>query len=126
VTVTVGRVVSPAAPAPLPDTSLETLSPSALTLTFTLDVPVTVGVKRTVTTWVAPCPTRLNELPDTMLNGALVDTVPATAPARVFDTVMVRSATLPRFTVPKLTVPAGLTPKLSCATALATLEQELS
>src|SRR6266545_4058096 len=46
---TVGRVVSGPTPMPVPVTSRETLSPSALTLTFALAVPDVVGVKRTVT-----------------------------------------------------------------------------
>jgi len=67
----------------------------------------------------------VNELPDTMLKGADVDTVPETVPARVFDTVRIRSATLPRFTLPKFTLPVGFTAKSICATALAAGEQAL-
>src|SRR5512145_1115897 len=73
-------------PVPVPLTSRETLSPSAVKLTFTLAVADVVGVKRTVTVWVAPDAPRVNELPDTMLKGAEVNAVPETVPPRVFDT----------------------------------------
>jgi len=61
-----------------------------------------------------------------MLKGAATDTVPETVPPPVLDTVTVWFAELPRFTLPKLTVPVGLTEKSARATALATLEQALS
>jgi hypothetical protein len=78
-------------PVPVPVTSRETLSPSALKLTFTPAVADVVGLKRTVTVWVAPNPPRVNELPDTTLNGAEANAVPETVPPRVFETVKVRS-----------------------------------
>jgi hypothetical protein len=96
-------------PVPVPVPSRETRSPSALKLMFTLAVADTVGLKRTVTAWVAPSPTRLNELPDTMLKGAEVEAVPETVPPRVFETLKVRSTKLPTFTLPKFTVVVGLT-----------------
>jgi hypothetical protein len=43
----------------------------------------------------------------------------------VFDTEKVRSTKLPTFTLPKSTVVVGLTAKLICATAFATVEQAL-
>ncbi len=72
---------------PVPLAIREMISPSAAKLTFAEAVADVVGVKRTVTAWVAPSPTRLNGLPETMLKGAEVDTVPDTVPPPVFDTV---------------------------------------
>ena len=83
VMVTVGGVVS----VPLPVTIRAMVSPSAVKLIFAVAVAAVVGVKRTVTAWLAPSPTRLNGLPETMLKGAEVDRVPDTVPPPVFDTV---------------------------------------
>src|SRR5262245_41497415 len=74
-TVSVGPIGTP-----VPVTSLEIESPSAVKITFTLCVVRLVGVKRTVTVWVAPAVPRLNGLPDTMVNGAGTDAVPITPP----------------------------------------------
>jgi hypothetical protein len=54
-----------------------------------------------------------------MMRNAPVDVVavPDTVPPPVFWTVNVRSAELPTFTVPKFTVPVGLTAKSPRATA---------
>ena len=82
---TVGAVAS----APVPVTIRARVSPSAAKLTFAVAVAGVVGVKRTVTVWVVPSPTRLNGLPETMLNGAEVDAVPEIVPPTVFCTVMV-------------------------------------
>jgi hypothetical protein len=60
-----------------------------------------------------------------MLNGAEVDAAPEIVPPPVFETVKAWSAKPPIFTLPKLTVPVGLTAKSVRATALATLEQVL-
>jgi hypothetical protein len=120
----VGGVVSASA-APLPVATAELLPPFAVKLTVALAVAVVVGVKRTVTVWVAPTPPRVKGLPDTMLNGAEVDAAPETVPPPVFETVKTRSAKLPIFTLPKFTLPVGLTAKSVRATALATLEQAL-
>src|SRR6266850_2369084 len=68
---------------PMPVTSRESVSPSAVRLTFVLAVAAVVGANRTVTAWVAPSPTRVNGLPDTMLKGAGTDAVPVTVPLRV-------------------------------------------
>src|SRR5712691_9048103 len=104
----------------------EMVPPFATMLTFVVAVADVVGVKRTVSAWVAPTPTRLNALPEAMLKGAEVDADPETVPPPVFDAEKVRSAKLPRFTFPKFTVPVGLTAKSIRATALAGVEQALS
>jgi hypothetical protein len=111
---------------PVPVRRREMVSPEALKVRFTVVVTNAVGAKRTVTVCVAPAPTRVNELPDTMLKGAEVDTVPVRVWARVLVTVYVRVRTLPRFTLPKSTLPVGLTVKATCATAFATGEQLLA
>ena len=113
-------------PVPVPLRTCETRSPAALKLRSTLAVAAVVGAKRTVTVCVAPAPMRVNELPDAMLKGSEVDTVPETVPSRVLVTVKVRVTTLPRFTLPKFWLPVGLTVKATCATAFATGEQPLS
>jgi len=102
-----------------------TVSPSAVTVRFVLEVAALVGAKRTVTDCVAPAPVRVNEPPDTTLKGALTDAVPVTVPPRVFWIVKVCVAELPTGTPPKLTVPAGVTEKSICAVALALVEQAL-
>src|SRR3989442_15219044 len=104
----------------------EMVPPLAAKATFAVAVADVVGVKRTVTPRLAPTPTRVNSLPDTMLKGAEVDTVPETVPPPVFDTDTVRSAKLPRSTLPKFTVPVGLAAKSIRATALAGAAQALS
>jgi hypothetical protein len=110
---------------PVPVTEREIVSP-AVTLRFVLTAAVATGVKRNVTAWVAPAPTRVNGLPDTMLKGGEVDTLPETIPPRVFLTVKTWSAKLPMLTFAKLAVAIGLTEKLGCATAFAPIEQGLS
>ena len=121
---TVGGIVSGTMPVPV--RIRETVSPSALAVRFAVAVADVIGVKRTVTAWVAPKPTRLNGLPETTLKGAELDTVPDTVPPLVFDTVRTWSARAPKFTVPKFTVPVGLTAKPIRAVALAGAEQALS
>jgi len=121
VMVTVGVPAS----APMPDTTREAVSPLEVKVTFAVAVAVVVGVKRTVTVWGVFIPT-VNGLPDTMLKGAGTDAVPDTVPPTVFCTVKVRSATLPRFTLPKSVVMVGLTENVTRAAALATGEQALS
>src|SRR5437762_922773 len=81
----VGGVASPVTPVPV--ASREMISAPAAKLTFAEAVADEVGVKRTVTVWVAPTPTRLHGLPVTFLKGAEVETVPETVPPPVFDTV---------------------------------------
>src|SRR5437763_1590996 len=55
---------------PLPVTNRDIVSPSAVKLTFVLDSTALIGAKRTVTVAVAPVPTRVKGLPETMLKGA--------------------------------------------------------
>jgi hypothetical protein len=111
---------------PLPVASREIVSPSAVKLTLALAAAVLVGVKRTVTVWVAPTPDSVKGLPETMLNGAATEAVPVTVALRVPWTVKVCVAELPIVTLPKLTVVVGVTVKPACATALAAGEQALS
>src|SRR5438445_3340336 len=120
-TVRAGPVVPP-----VPVTNRVSVSPSALKLTFVLDSTALIGVKRTVTVAVAPAPTRVNGLPETMVNGAGTEAVPVMVPERVLWTVKVWVAKLPTLTLPKAVVPVGVTPISTCATALATEEHELS
>src|SRR2546422_28358 len=87
VMVMAGGVVSGPVPVRVPVAGREIVSPSAVKLRFVLTVADAVGVKRTVTAWVAPEPPRVNGLPDTMLKGAEADTLPETVPPRVFCTV---------------------------------------
>jgi len=121
--VTVGGVVSAAAT--LPVTVAEMVLPLAVKVRFVLTVVVVVGVNRTFTAWGAPAPLRVNGLPDAILKGAATDAAPETVPPPVLDTVKVCSAKLPRFTLPKFTVPVGLRANSARAMALAMLEQEL-
>ena len=81
--VTVGGGV----PIPVPLTVLEMVSPSVAKAILVIARAGVVGANRTLTTWLAPNPTSLNELPETMLNGADVDTAPEAVPPPVFDTV---------------------------------------
>src|SRR6266850_1600189 len=68
---------------PVPVTSRDTVSPSAVKPTFVLASAVLVGVKRTVTVAVAPLPTRVKGLPETMLKGAGTEAAPVIVPVRV-------------------------------------------
>jgi hypothetical protein len=113
-------------PTPVPVASRESVSPSAVKLTLVLAAAALVGVKRTVTVWVAPVPVRVKGLPETMLNGAATEAVPVTVPLRVPWIVKVCVAELPIVTLPKLTVVVGVTVKPACATALAAGEHPLS
>jgi len=108
---------------PIPVTEREVPSPSAVKLTFVVDVTSAVGVKRTVTS-VVPDPARVNALPDTMVKGAETDAVPETVPVRMFCTVKTCSKKLPMVTLPKLKV-LGVAESSSAAAAVATVEQAL-
>src|SRR5262249_29435051 len=110
--------VGPVRP-PVPVTTRDIESPSAVKVTFTLCVVKLVGAKRTVTVWVAPAALRLKGLPETMVNAAGTDAVPIT-PARLLWTVKLCSAKLPRLTLPKATVVVGVTLMSGIAVALAT------
>jgi len=120
---TLGAVVS-AAPAPLPVATTEIVSVPTVNVRVLLTVVGWTGVNRTVTTWFDPA--SVNGDPETTANGAPTAADPASEPPLVFDRVNVRSTELPRLTVPKFTVPVGLTAKSVRATALATPEQVLS
>ena len=112
--------------APVPVTSLDNVSPSAVKLTLALAAVVLVGVNFTVMVAVAPALVSVNGLPETMLNGAATDAVPVIVPPRVLCTVNVCVAELPMLTVPKFTVLVGVAVMSTCATALAAPEQALS
>jgi hypothetical protein len=74
---------------PMPATICEMVPPFAVKAMFALTVADTVGLKRTVTAWVAPTPTRVNAPPETTRNGVEVEAVPETVPPPVFCTVKV-------------------------------------
>jgi hypothetical protein len=75
--------VVPPVDTPVPVTRRDTVSPSAVKLTFVLAAAVLVGANRTVTVAVAPDPTRVKGLPETMLNGAPTEAAPVIVPLRV-------------------------------------------
>jgi len=75
--------VVPPVDTPVPVTSRDTVSPSAVKLTLVLAAAVLVGANRTVTVAVAPDPTRVKGLPETMLNGAPTEAAPVIVPLRV-------------------------------------------
>src|SRR2546426_9681166 len=89
-TVGVVSVPLPVPSVPRPLTIRRMLSASAAKLTFTVAVVDVVGVKRTVTAWLAPGP-RLNGVPETTLKGTEGDTAPETVFDPVFNTVKSRS-----------------------------------
>jgi len=68
---------------PVPVTNRDIVSPSALKVTFVLDSTALIGEKRTVTVAVAPVPTRVKGLPETMVKGAGTEAVPVMVPERV-------------------------------------------
>jgi hypothetical protein len=68
---------------PVPVTNRDSESPSALKLTFVLDSTALIGVNCTVTVAVAPMPTRVKGLPETMVKGAGTEAVPVMVPERV-------------------------------------------
>src|SRR3989441_10132229 len=118
----VGGIVS----VPSPVTIRETVSSFAVKFTFAVAIAGALGVKRTVTVWVAPSPTRVNGFPETRLKGAETDALPVTVPPLVFDTVQACSATPPTSTRPRLRGPVGPTAKSIRALAPAGAEQALS
>jgi len=103
--------VEPVVDTPVPVTRRDCVSPSAVKLTLVLAAVVLVGVNRTVTVAVAPDPTSVKGLPETMLNGAPTEAVPVMVPVRVLWTVNVCVAELPMLTLPNGTVPVGVTAK---------------
>jgi hypothetical protein len=74
---------------PVPVTSRDNVSPLAVKLTLVLAPAMLVGANRTVTVAVAPVPTRVKGLPDTIEKGAGTDAVPVVVPGRVLWTVKV-------------------------------------
>src|SRR5882762_7435931 len=86
-----------AIPVPVTD---RVIPPAPLKVTLPANVPVDVGLKRTVTRWLWPIE-RAYEPSATTRNGAPVVAVPLTTPPPVFCTVKVRSSGLPRGTRPK-------------------------
>jgi hypothetical protein len=114
-------------PTPVPVTRRDTVSPSAVVkLTFVLDMVLLVGANRTVMVAVAPLPTRVKGLPDMIVKGAPTEAEPVTVPERMFWIVSVWVAKLPTLTLPKPTLPVGVTDTLGWATALAGGEHVLS
>ena len=111
---------------PTPVTSRDSVSPSAVKLTLVLATAMLIGVKRTVTVAVAPVPTRVKGLPETIEKGAGTDAVPVMVPERVLWTVKVWVAELPMLMLPKFTVVVGVAAISTCARALAAAEQVLS
>ena len=81
-----GETVRTGGAPPVPLTGRVTVPPFDVNTTLPGALPVTVGAKRTQTSWLVPA-ARLNELPDTMPYGADVATVPVSVPAPVFCTV---------------------------------------
>jgi len=75
--------VMPPVDTPVPVTRRDTVSPSAVKLTLVLEATALVGANRTATVAVAPDPTSVNGLPETMLKGALTEAVPVMVPLRV-------------------------------------------
>src|SRR6266850_1621815 len=74
---------------PVPVTPRVMLPPPAVNVTLVAVRRPATGVNRTVTVAVAPAPTRLNEPPESTLNGAATVAVPDTVPPPVFWTVNV-------------------------------------
>src|SRR5438552_10429878 len=93
---------------PVPVTTRERFPPLDVKLMLPGNVPVCVGLKRTRTSRLAPAP-RLKEPPVTTLKGGEVEAFPIRVPVPLFCTVKVRSAELPTATVPKSTLPVGVT-----------------
>jgi hypothetical protein len=61
---------------PVPVTSRDCISPFTVKLTLVLAATVLVGVNRTVTVAVAPIPSRVKGLPESMRKGAGTEAVP--------------------------------------------------
>src|SRR2546425_2187528 len=93
---------------PVPETLAAALPPFEVTATLTEETPGALGAKRTTVAWLAP-PIRLNDPPDTIVNGDGTDTLPVSVPPPAFRTVKVMSTDPPATTLPKSTDPAGKT-----------------
>src|ERR687891_684087 len=110
-----------------PEHVVPQLIPAGLLFTVPLPVRVTVTVAVEAP---APLPLRPRETlklaPDTTLNGFGAVAVPVSVVLPTFCTVKVRSTAPPTGTLPKATLPAGLTVKPRRATPLAEPEHALS
>ena len=62
-------------PVPMPITARRVAPPFQAKLTLVTKPPAPLGLNRTTILWIAPA-ARLNEPPETTLNGAVVETVP--------------------------------------------------
>src|SRR5437867_10711519 len=82
------------------------LPPFEVTARFTEDAPGELGAKRTIIARLAP-PARLNDAPDTIVNGDGTVALPVSVPPPVFWTVKVPSTDPPTTTLPKSTDTAG-------------------
>jgi hypothetical protein len=122
---TVSRGLALDDPVPEPFTPREMVSPWAVKVTFPAKLPPLVGWKRTTTGRLAP-EARLNDPPETTVNGAAAPTVTEAVELVVFWTVNVRSTLVPAATVPKATAPEGDTPRAGSAVPLAAAEHPLS
>jgi hypothetical protein len=85
---------------PAPVTSGEALPPLEVKFTFRTKLSTIVGLKPTVAVRLSPAP-RVNELPETMLNGAEVEAVPLSVPAPIFCITKLPYPTLPTLTLPR-------------------------
>src|SRR3990170_96464 len=96
-------------PVPVPVTTRETVPPLEVKLTFPVTLTGAVGVKRTTTVWLVPAP-RLKDPPggEKMPNEVEAEAFPVRVPPPMFWTVKLRSAELPRVTLPK-SCEAGVT-----------------
>jgi hypothetical protein len=121
----VGAVGAPTDPVVEPVTPREIVSPPAVKFTLPAKLPVVVGRNRTVTVRLAPA-ARVNEAPDTTLNGALVLTAPEMLTSPALCTVKVRSTVVLIAMLPKLVAVEGATSRSAWATALAAAVQPLS
>jgi len=120
-----GGVGEPTDPVVEPLMPRETVSPPAVKFTLPAKLPTVVGRNRTLTVRLAPG-ARVNDEPDTMLNGALVLADPEMLASPVLDTVNVRSTVVLTAMLPKLVVADGVTSRSAWATALAAPVQPLS
>jgi hypothetical protein len=88
---------------PVPVTAAEVTPPVEVKVTLPVNVRAAAGLNCTTTVWLAP-PARLNDTPETTLNGVMADAVPVSVPPPVFVTVNELFADPPTATDPKFTV----------------------
>ena len=101
----------------VPVTALDSVSPSAVTVTLPVNVADEVGENRTTTFCVEPAAT-VYEPPLTTVKEAGADTVTDRVIVLVLVTVNVRSTDVPMVVEPK-SIEVGVTVKLACAVPLA-------